>query len=236
MLEWMPDSRSCLQLEIIGPAPLSTGVGQVETTGMNISPSSLSWGLIPMSLVHLVSSAVLLVHCQQHTMGSVSSLWPAIFFPGGFILMFVVGMLIVIRRGERTHYEFVDKAAVVVAAVAIAVFVTIVRDIATSPNKAGATKLVQATARLRPRYRSEAWVAPCLTSVVKWHTPQLWKTHHNQPSASLPSAVSSRLSPRSLVSALLTSCVILRRQERQPWATGLFPVCFFSARLSAVWS
>ena len=91
-----------------------------------------------MSLVHLVSSAVLLVHCQQHTMGSVSSLWPAIFFPGGFILMFVVGMLIAIRRGERTHYEFVDKAAVVVAAVAIAVFVTIVRDIATSPNKAGA--------------------------------------------------------------------------------------------------
>ena len=52
--------------------------------------------------------------------------------------MFVVGMLIVIRRGERTHYEFVDKAAVVVAAVAIVVFVTIVRDIAASPNEAGA--------------------------------------------------------------------------------------------------
>jgi len=95
---------------------------------MNISPSILSWGLIPMSLMHLASGVVLSVHSHQHTLESVPFLWKAIFYPGGIILMFVVGMLIVIRRGEHTRYEFVDKVAFVVATVAITVFATICRD------------------------------------------------------------------------------------------------------------
>jgi len=81
-----------------------------------------------MSLLHLASAVVLTVHSHQHTLGSVPFLWKAIFYPGGIVLMFVVGMLIVIRRGEHTRYELVDKLAIAVAAVAIVVFATICRD------------------------------------------------------------------------------------------------------------
>jgi hypothetical protein len=95
---------------------------------MNVSPSILSWGLIPMSLLHLVSALVLTLRSHQHTLGSVPFLWKAIFYPGGIVLMFVVGMLIVIRRGERTRYQFVDKFAIAVAALAIVVFTAICRD------------------------------------------------------------------------------------------------------------
>ena len=81
-----------------------------------------------MSLAHLASSVVLSVHSHLHTLGSVPFLWKAVFYPGGFILMFVVGMLIVIRRGERTRYQLVDKIALVIAIAAIAVFAIICRD------------------------------------------------------------------------------------------------------------
>jgi hypothetical protein len=95
---------------------------------MNISPSILSWGLIPLSLLHLVSAVVLTVRSHQHTLGSVPFLWKAIFYPGGIVLMFVVGMLIVIRRGEHTRYQLVDKTALAVASVAIVLFAVICRD------------------------------------------------------------------------------------------------------------
>ena len=94
---------------------------------MNVSPTILSWGLLPMSLAHLASSVVLWVHSHQHTPGSVSFLWPAIFYPGGVVLMFVVGMLIVIRSGEHTRYQFMDKLALAAASVAILVFAAICR-------------------------------------------------------------------------------------------------------------
>jgi len=95
---------------------------------MNVSTSLLSWGLIPMSLLHLTSAAVLSVRSHQHTLGSVPFLWKAIFYSGGIVLIFVVGMLIVIRRGEHTRYQLVDKIAVVVAVAAITIFAIICRD------------------------------------------------------------------------------------------------------------
>jgi hypothetical protein len=95
---------------------------------MNVSPSILSWGLIPMSLLHLASAVVLTARSHQHTLGSVPFLWKAIFYPGGIVLMFVVGMLIVIRRGEHARYQLVDKIALLIAVAAIAVFATICRD------------------------------------------------------------------------------------------------------------
>jgi len=95
---------------------------------MKVSPSILSWGLIPMSLLHLASAVVLIVRSHQQTLGSVPFLWKAIFYPGGMVLMFVVGMLIVIRRGERTSCQFVDKVAVALATVAIVVFAILCRD------------------------------------------------------------------------------------------------------------
>ncbi len=76
-----------------------------------------------MSLAHLASSVMVMVHSHQPTLGAISFLWKAIFYPGGFVLMFVVGMLIVIRRGEHTRYELVDKIALV-----IAIFATICRE------------------------------------------------------------------------------------------------------------
>jgi len=95
---------------------------------MNISPTILSWGLIPMSLLHLASTAVLSGHAPQHELDSVPFLWKAIFYPGGFVLMFIVGMLVVIRRGERTRYQLVDKIAIAIAAVAIAMFAVLCRN------------------------------------------------------------------------------------------------------------
>jgi hypothetical protein len=94
---------------------------------MNVSPSILSWGLIPMSLLHLASATVLTVHSHQSTPGSIPFLWKAIFYPGGIVLMFVVGMLIVIRKGEHTRYQCVDKLAIAVALVAIVVFAAVCR-------------------------------------------------------------------------------------------------------------
>ncbi len=78
-----------------------------------------------MSLLHLGSSVVLSSHVHQHTLGHVPYPWGVIFYIGGFILMFVVGMLIVIRRGEHTRYARVDKVALVVAFAAILVFAAI---------------------------------------------------------------------------------------------------------------
>jgi hypothetical protein len=95
---------------------------------MNVSPSILSWALIPMSLLHLTSSAVLLARSHRHAIDSVPFLWLVIFYAGGFVLSFIVGMLIVIRRGERTRYELVDKVAIAVAAGAIVVFASICRS------------------------------------------------------------------------------------------------------------
>jgi len=92
---------------------------------MNLSPSILSWGLIPISLIHLTSSVVLLQEPNSHTSVSGIPLWPAIFYPGGFVIMFVVGMLIVTRRGEHTKYRFIDKVALGIAAIAIIAFVAI---------------------------------------------------------------------------------------------------------------
>ena len=40
----------------------------------------------------------------------------------------VFGVLIVIRRGEHTRYQLVDKLALTVAAVAIVVFAVFCRD------------------------------------------------------------------------------------------------------------
>ena len=82
-----------------------------------------------MSLLHLGSSVVLLSHSHEKSLGSVSFLWMAIFYAGGFILMFVVGILIVIRRGERTHYQLVDKTALAIAVSAIVVFAILRRSI-----------------------------------------------------------------------------------------------------------
>jgi hypothetical protein len=96
---------------------------------MNVSPSILSWGLIPMSLLHLASAAALAVRSHQHTLASVPFVWKALFFPGGFVLMFVVGMLIVIRRGERTRYQLVDKLALALAFIAIAAFAIVCRTV-----------------------------------------------------------------------------------------------------------
>jgi hypothetical protein len=81
-----------------------------------------------MSLAHLASSVVLSVDSRKPTVGSVPLFWETIFYPGGIVLMFVVGMLIIIRRGERTRYQLVDKAALVIAVVAIAVFAIMCRD------------------------------------------------------------------------------------------------------------
>jgi hypothetical protein len=92
---------------------------------MNISPTILSWGLMPMSLLNLASSVVLSLHPQQHTLGSVPFFWRAGFYIGGFATIFVAGMLIVIRWDEHTRYARTDKAALLVATVAIVVFAAI---------------------------------------------------------------------------------------------------------------
>jgi hypothetical protein len=95
----------------------------------NISPSILSWGLIPISLLHLGSSFVLSSHSHEKSLGSVPFLWTAIFYAGGFILMFLAGVLIVIRRGEHTRYQLVDKTALAIAVSAIVVFAILRRSI-----------------------------------------------------------------------------------------------------------
>ena len=92
---------------------------------MNVSPTILSWGLIPMSLAPLASSTILLAHSHSHTLGSVPFLWRATFYIGGFVLVFVALMLLIIRRGEHTRFVSVDKVALATVAISIAVFVAI---------------------------------------------------------------------------------------------------------------
>ena len=81
-----------------------------------------------MSLLHIASSAVVSVHAHQQTRTEVPFIWRAIFLPGGVVLMFVVGMLIMIRWDEQTRYERVDKVAIATALVAIAGFAYICRS------------------------------------------------------------------------------------------------------------
>jgi hypothetical protein len=81
-----------------------------------------------MSVLHLSSSVVLSVHSQQHAASTVSFLWRAIFFSGGFALMLTVGMLIMIRWDEHTRYARVDKVALAMSLVAIVVFAVICRS------------------------------------------------------------------------------------------------------------
>jgi hypothetical protein len=89
---------------------------------MNISPSIISWGMMPLSLLHLASSVVLFMHSCQRASGETPFIWRAIFFPGGVVLMLLVGMLIMIRWDERTRFARVDKIALTIALIAIAGF------------------------------------------------------------------------------------------------------------------
>jgi hypothetical protein len=107
---------------------VSEADGTSEATHMNISPRILSWSLIPMSLAHLGASIELLADLHQHTVSTTPFFWKAIFYPGGIVLMFVASMLIIIRRGEHTHFQLIDKIALATAAGAIFVFAATCRN------------------------------------------------------------------------------------------------------------
>lgn len=76
-----------------------------------------------MSLLSLASSILFCLQYEQGTLKSVPWLWGAVFYIGGFIVVFVACMLVVIRRGERTRFALVDKVALGFAVISSVAFI-----------------------------------------------------------------------------------------------------------------
>ena len=82
----------------------------------------LSWGLIPLGVLWLVSGVVHGIHFHNGALNSVPSFWLAMFYVGGPIVLFIAGMLITIRRRERTRFAPVDRVSLWIATVGVVVF------------------------------------------------------------------------------------------------------------------
>ena len=109
---------------LAGKAQFRTSSGFTIQT-MNMSPSILSWGLLPMSLLSLASSILICLHNNQETPKSLPWLLGALFYIGGFIVVFVACMLGIIRRGEKTGFAVVDKVALGLAVISSVAFIII---------------------------------------------------------------------------------------------------------------
>ncbi len=90
---------------------------------MNIPPKFLSWALIPVGLLWLVSAAVHGVHYRSGALESIPSFWLAMFYVGGPIVLFVAVTLVTIRRRERSPFERIDRIALSVAGLGALAFV-----------------------------------------------------------------------------------------------------------------
>jgi uncharacterized membrane protein YcjF (UPF0283 family) len=89
---------------------------------MNIPPKLLTWTVIPVGLLWLVSAAVHGFHYHAGALESVPSFWLAMFYVGGPIVLFIAAMLITIRRRERSSFERIDRVALLVAGLGAVVF------------------------------------------------------------------------------------------------------------------
>ena len=94
---------------------------------MNVPPTILSWSLIPLGLLWLISGVIHGIHYRGDFFESVPGFWLAMFYVGASIVVPTAGILISIRRRERTRFARVDKVALTIAALGAILFaVTIV--------------------------------------------------------------------------------------------------------------
>jgi hypothetical protein len=96
------------------------GPGQLRAD-MDVSPSILSRSLIPLSVLSLVVSIAVWVdpgHGRHF-----ASFWGAFFYLGGFAVVFLACILVMVRRGERSSFARADKVALCLAVISTAVFI-----------------------------------------------------------------------------------------------------------------
>ena len=88
-----------------------------------------------MSLLSYAASIIFGGHFQHGTLKSVHWIWGAIFYIGGFVVVFVACMLVVIRRGERTRFALVDRVALGVAVISSVAFIIMCLELKYQPPK-----------------------------------------------------------------------------------------------------
>jgi len=78
---------------------------------IKISPSLLSYALLPLSLAWIVSAIL------QRTYSPLPNFWSIMFCVGGPVALFLAGMLITIRRRDRSQFAVIDRVALLIASV-----------------------------------------------------------------------------------------------------------------------
>ena len=95
----------------------------LELIVMNVSPTLLSWPLIPLGLIWLASAAVHYPHFRGGAFGTTPSVWLTIFNVGGLVIAALAGTLISIRRRERSRFKLIDRIALIISCVCVVVFI-----------------------------------------------------------------------------------------------------------------
>ena len=114
---YQPKSKASLP-----QVPASPG----DSSSLTISPTLLSWTIIPLSLAFLLASAVYGSNYYQGTLDRIRAFWLAMFCVGGPVTFALAAMLVVIRRCDRSTVERVDLFALGLAGLGTLVFVGLI--------------------------------------------------------------------------------------------------------------